>query len=203
MSASIDFKAQPFSGIGDPRTVEYRKFMENQIQKHQFAPFSGRDFELPDIAADLQLMEDLKAQERGAHAYSRSPAAAERRALQTAIATNEGGVATPAQQAQLDALAPLAHQIQLSLEDRDLLKSLRSDRDHNVDLVERCSKATELVFEVCNTTCSGELMTEWNKIKKEAVPRYTMMERFFFCDDLTVVNTCRNTVTLSLRKSSV
>ena len=178
MSATIDFKAQPFSGIGDSRTVEYRKFIENQIQKHQFAPYSVQGYVLPDIVADLQLMEELKAQERGARAYSRSPAVAERRALEATIAANAGGVATPAQQLQLDVLAPLAHQIQLSVEDRDLLKSLRDDRDFNVDLVERCSKATEAVFDVCNTTCSGEFLTEWNKIKKEDLPRYTMVERF-------------------------
>ena len=177
MSATIDFKAQPFSGIGDPRTVEYRRFIENQIQKHQFVPYSERGYALPNIAADLQLMEGFKAQERGAHAYSRSPAATERRALEATIAAR-GDAATAAEQLQLEVLAPLAHQIQLSAEDRDLLKSLRDDRDYNVELVERCSKATEAVFDVCNTTCSGEFMTEWNKIKKEAVPRYTMVERF-------------------------
>ena len=176
MSMAIDFNAQPFSGIGDSRTVEYRRYIENQIQQHQFAPFSAQGYVLPDIVADLQLMEGLRNRDRESYVYSQSPAAEERRVLEATIAAN--GVANAAQQLQLNILAPLAHQRQLSAHERDLLKSLRSDRDFNVDLVERCSKATEAVFVVCNTTCSGELMTEWNKIKKEAVPRYTMVERF-------------------------
>ena len=87
-------------------------------------------------------------------------------------------MATQAQQLQLDALAPLPQQRQLEAQERELLKSLRSDRDFNVELVERCSKATELMFEVCNAMCSGELTNEWSKFKKANVPRYTMVERF-------------------------
>ena len=79
MSTSSDFKAQPFLGIGDPRTVEYRRFVENQIQKVQFTPFfSAQGFVLPDIAADLQLMEGLGNRDRASYVYSQSPAAEER-----------------------------------------------------------------------------------------------------------------------------
>ena len=124
MSAVIDFTTQPFSGIGDPRTVQYRRFMENKVQQHLFAPFSEQGFILPNLQADLDLMERLKAQERAAYAYQSSPAAMERVALEEAVAANDG-VATPVQQLQLEALAPLAHQRQLTADQRELLKSLR------------------------------------------------------------------------------
>ena len=78
MSTASDFKAQPFSGIGDPRTVEYRRFVENQIQKAQFTPFSAQGFVLLDIAADLQLMEGLGNRDRASYVYSQSPVAEER-----------------------------------------------------------------------------------------------------------------------------
>ena len=105
MSTTSDFKAQPFSGIGDSRTVEFRRFIENQIQQHQFAPFAAQGYMLPDIAADLKLMQQLGNRARQAYVYSQSAAAEGHRALTATIAAN--GVVTAAEQMQLDALAPL------------------------------------------------------------------------------------------------
>ena len=77
-----NFVAQPFAGIGDPGAMEYRQYIENQMQKASFAPFSGQGFVLPDNSADLRLMEELVTQGRESDRYVRSPAFEQRRALE-------------------------------------------------------------------------------------------------------------------------
>jgi hypothetical protein len=171
-----DFIAQPYSGQGDSRTLDYRRYIGNEVEKAAFAQYQTLGYILPNPQADDTLIQTLETRARGAYAYIHSPAFHELQALEASVVL-AGGI-TQEQTLQVAALQPLPQQRPLAEQEQELLKSLKTDRTFYVDLAKQCSKATEKVIEICNTTCIGELGAAWQQIKNAGGPRYIMVQKY-------------------------